>query len=122
MARRLLPVAVLAMVLIGVAGCRDLGPGGGQTGNKTSTVVYAITGHGTANVAYAATATQQLTRKPSVRLPWRTTVVTTDHSETVYRVTADGGSGTDCSITVNGVVVTVTRTTQHGVLDCSFVK
>lgn len=122
MIRRLFPVVVLAVLLLATSGCRDFGPGGGEAGHKQSTVVYRISGHGTADVEYAATGSSTLTRKSGVTLPWQTMVTIADHSETVYRVIARGGAGTDCSIKVNDVGAPVTRTTDDGALDCSFIK
>lgn len=117
MRRALLVVGISATVAL--TGC---GPIGGATAGKHSTVVYRVTGSGTAEVRYAATATDRLTARPGVELPWSATVRTRDHSRTVYRVLASGGPGLGCTIEVNGVRVPATVDRTSDGVDCSFVK
>lgn len=121
MTRRLLVALLAVVLLIAIGGCTKLGTGVDR-GNRTSTVVYQVSGHGTANVEYAATGTDELTRATGVSLPWQKTVHTTDHSATVYRVTATGGTGMGCGITINGVGVPGQQAGPTGGVDCSFIK
>jgi len=116
-----LPAAAL-LGLAALTGCTHLGPGNDH-GAKTSTVVYSVTGAGVTNVSYAATATSTLTRRTDVELPFKITVKTRDHSQTMYKVTATPSQGElACSITVNGVRVYTTKVAAGQPITCSFLK
>ena len=120
--RRLFIVAITLVALVSVAGCRHLGPGN-DSGAKTSTVVYSVTGSGVTTVSYAATATPALTRRTDVSLPFAVTVTTRDHSETKYRVIASASQGPlACSITVNHVRVVSMTASAGRPITCSFLK
>lgn len=124
MLRRLqLAFAVVAVLLL-AAGCTKLGPGSGdEQGAKSSTVVYRVSGTGTADVQYAATGSTKLTKAPGQQLPFAVSVQTTDHSETVYSVTASNSKGSlTCSIEVNGDTVQRLTSKPGKPVTCSFVK
>ncbi|MGN6782652.1 MAG: hypothetical protein ACTHJH_14235 [Marmoricola sp.] len=121
----MIPRALLALVLpllaVGLAGCRDMGPGGH---GKVSEVVYRVSGHGSAQVRYAATGMKQLTPARSVQLPWSHEAHIVDNSGLVYRVLVKvaGRQDARCSIEVNGVGVAFTVRRQGDVMECAFVK
>jgi hypothetical protein len=122
---RRLPLAIAAVaVLLLTAGCTHLGPGNGNDqGAKSSTVVYRVSGTGTADVQYAATGTKKLTNAPGQQLPFAVSVQTTDHSDTVYSVTASKSRGSvTCSIEVNGDTVQKLTSKPGQPVTCSFIK
>ena len=118
-------VGVLAVVVVlsaVVAGCSRFGPGSDQ-GAKTSTVVYSVTGSGVTTVEYAAKGTSALTRRTDAELPFKVTVHTVDHSETLYKISATASQGKlGCSITVNGVRVYDASSPAGQPVSCAFVK
>lgn len=114
-------VLLTVLVVLALGGCTKLGPGSATA--RTSTVEYAVTGTGQADVRYAATATRLLTMREGASLPFSVTVHTVDHSRTVYAVEAAHTTGTTaCSIRVNGVVVNRASAPAGRMVRCSFIK
>jgi len=64
-----------------------------------------------------------MTRRTDAELPFKVTVHTVDHSQTLYKVTASASqSKLGCSITVNGVRVYYASAPAGQPISCSFLK
>jgi len=120
--RRSALLAVVVVLPVVLTGCRHLGPDGNH-GAKTSTIVYSVTGSGVTTVEYAAKGTSMMTRRTDAELPFKVTVHTVDHSQTLYKVTATASQGKlGCSISVNGVKVYDASAPAGQPVTCSFLK
>lgn len=118
---------LLVVVVLGVGGCVTIVTTAGVAINNavstSHTVVYTVTGNGTADITYASFANGNAGSADSngAALPWTKTIHTTGIL-LGYDVTATGNTATSvtCTITVDGKqVANNTGTGQFASADCT---
>lgn len=105
-------IVVIAVILVGAVSCTAIlfqaGRKVSDTVNREHTVVYSVTGSGSADLTYVTDGLASSTQESGVRLPWSTTV-TAKGLVLFFSVIAQNGaneSGTiTCTITVDGTEV-----------------
>jgi len=118
----------LLIALVALAGsCAAMAAGSGTavngTGNGRITVVYTVTGDGTADLTFDtfANGNSSAARIAGQPLPWRKTITASGRFNT-YSVTATGSTGSPvaCTITVGGTVLSRhSASGQFATADCN---
>jgi hypothetical protein len=116
--RNLIGVWLAVAVLIGIAGGRAayVSSGTSHANGAKHTIVYSVTGSGTADISYDQTGNPlgNASRANGVRLPWKLTITDSTLGSYNLAVLLENGTTVACTLTIDGHVISTDNSIGPG--------